>query len=86
VPGLMCFGVVLRLVAVQSAGELPENEALRMLPEALAQAVGLYGAEGSVVLMVVQPGERNAYDQQATSLTNRNDEHVNLPDTYTCIR
>lgn len=53
-----------RLSSGWSAGELPENEALRMLPEALAQAVGLYGAEGSVVLMVVQPGERNAYDQQ----------------------
>eukprot|EP00192_Tetraselmis_astigmatica_P003967 CAMPEP_0117674322 /NCGR_PEP_ID=MMETSP0804-20121206/14973_1 /TAXON_ID=1074897 /ORGANISM="Tetraselmis astigmatica, Strain CCMP880" /LENGTH=468 /DNA_ID=CAMNT_0005483177 /DNA_START=366 /DNA_END=1772 /DNA_ORIENTATION=- len=44
------------------AGELPENQALEKLPAALAAAAAEYG--GGVVLMVVQPGERNSFDQQ----------------------
>jgi len=52
-----------RLPGGWTAGELPDNEALQALPAALAQAASLYGGDG-VVLMVVQPGERNAYDQQ----------------------
>lgn len=50
---------------LQDAGELPANQALEKLPAALAMAAKEYG-QGGVVLMVVQPGERNAYDQQAT--------------------
>uniref|UniRef100_A0A061S7Y8 Glutathione synthetase n=1 Tax=Tetraselmis sp. GSL018 TaxID=582737 RepID=A0A061S7Y8_9CHLO len=51
-----------RLEGGWTAGELPANEALEAIPAALAAAVSAYG--GGVVLMVVQPGERNAYDQQ----------------------
>ena len=46
----------------KAAGELPVNVTLEKLPGALAAAVEAYGR--GVVLMVVQPGERNAYDQQ----------------------
>jgi len=43
---------------------LPDNSALEALPDALAAAVKAHGAPGGCVVMVVQPGERNAYDQQ----------------------
>lgn len=43
---------------------LPANPALVNIADALAEGVKAHGAEGGVVLMVVQPGEKNAYDQQ----------------------
>lgn len=43
---------------------LPPNNAMDDIVDAMAAAVADYGAEGGVVVMVVQPGERNAYDQQ----------------------
>jgi glutathione synthase len=46
------------------ADQLPANPAMEALPAALAAAVRATGLEGAVMVMVVQPGERNAYDQQ----------------------
>jgi len=43
---------------------LPDNPAIQKIPEALAAAAAAHGAPGGAVVMVVQPGERNAYDQQ----------------------
>lgn len=43
---------------------LPPNDALDQLADALGAAAQAYGVEGAVVVMVVQPGERNLYDQQ----------------------
>ena len=42
---------------------LPPNNAIHGIPAALAAAVKAHGKQG-LVMMVVQPGERNAYDQQ----------------------
>lgn len=41
---------------------LPKNDAMAQISKAMASAVSEVG--GGAVLMVVQPGERNAYDQQ----------------------
>lgn len=43
---------------------LPSNEAMDEIADAIALAAADHGAEGGVVLMVVQAGERNAFDQQ----------------------
>jgi glutathione synthase len=57
----------------QDASKLPSNGALEGIPDAIHTAASAVAtAEGSqstsesggVVVMVVQPGERNAYDQQ----------------------
>lgn len=47
---------------------LPDNPTLDTLPDAIAAAARAHGAPGGVVVMVVQPGERNAYDQQWLAL------------------
>lgn len=43
---------------------LPSNTAMEGLVDALAAGVQHYPVAGGVMVMVVQPGERNAYDQQ----------------------
>lgn len=43
---------------------LPPNNAMDEIADAMGAAVAEYGVPGAVMLMVVQPGERNAYDQQ----------------------
>ncbi len=43
---------------------LPPNGAMDELAGAIGTAAADYGAAGGVMLMVVQPGERNAFDQQ----------------------
>ena len=43
---------------------LPQHNAMDGIVDALGVAAADYGAPGAVVVMVVQPGERNAYDQQ----------------------
>ncbi|KAI8613015.1 glutathione synthase [Chytriomyces sp. MP71] len=43
---------------------LPPNGALQGLTKGLAKAWELYGSKTSVVVMVVQPGERNSFDQR----------------------
>eukprot|EP00197_Chlamydomonas_leiostraca_P013601 CAMPEP_0202858398 /NCGR_PEP_ID=MMETSP1391-20130828/955_1 /ASSEMBLY_ACC=CAM_ASM_000867 /TAXON_ID=1034604 /ORGANISM="Chlamydomonas leiostraca, Strain SAG 11-49" /LENGTH=492 /DNA_ID=CAMNT_0049537319 /DNA_START=188 /DNA_END=1666 /DNA_ORIENTATION=- len=46
------------------ASTLPPNVAIEALPAGIAAAAKAHGAPGGIVVMVVQPGERNAYDQQ----------------------
>ncbi|KAI7842580.1 hypothetical protein COHA_003684 [Chlorella ohadii] len=43
---------------------LPEHNAMNAIVDAMGAAVADYGTPGGVMVMVVQPGERNAYDQQ----------------------
>ncbi|KAK9815717.1 hypothetical protein WJX72_008516 [[Myrmecia] bisecta] len=43
---------------------LPSNNAMNEIADAIGAAAREYGVDGAVALMVVQPGERNAYDQQ----------------------
>ncbi|KAJ3230062.1 hypothetical protein HDU81_004789 [Chytriomyces hyalinus] len=43
---------------------LPSNNALQGLTKGLARAWELYGSPTAVVVMVVQPGERNSFDQR----------------------
>lgn len=50
--------------ALQELGRLPPNNALEQISDALGHAAEQQGTEGGVVMMVVSPGERNAYDQQ----------------------
>lgn len=49
---------------VQDLAKLPANDATNELAHAIAAAVKAQGAEDAAVLMLVQPGERNSYDQQ----------------------
>ena len=49
---------------IQDISRIPANPAIEGIPDAIAAAARAHGAEGGVVVMVVQPGERNAYDQQ----------------------
>ncbi|GAX73563.1 hypothetical protein CEUSTIGMA_g1014.t1 [Chlamydomonas eustigma] len=46
------------------ASRLPLNTAIDGIPAAIAAAAKAHGVAGGVVVMIVQPGERNAYDQQ----------------------
>ncbi|KIY94777.1 glutathione synthase [Monoraphidium neglectum] len=48
--------------AAELAARLPPNDAMARISAAMAAAAGAAG--GGDVIMVVQPGERNAYDQQ----------------------
>ncbi|CCI47249.1 unnamed protein product [Albugo candida] len=43
---------------------LPRNEALSVIPQAMAKAHQLYGVEDAIVLFVVQPNETNSIDQR----------------------
>jgi len=43
---------------------LPENSAPQKLSDAIAHAFRLYDNQNSVVMMIVQPVERNIYDQK----------------------
>ena len=45
-------------------GSLPPNNAMDEIVNAMGLAAAEYGAPGAAMVMVVQPGERNAYDQQ----------------------
>ncbi len=53
---------------VQTEAQLPENLATEGIAEALAMGAREAGGAGAAVLMIVQPGERNSYDQQASVL------------------
>lgn len=52
-----------------SASRLPSNAAMQGICRALAAAVVAAGGPGAVMVMVVQPGERNAYDQQVSRVS-----------------
>ncbi|GAB5586862.1 Glutathione synthetase [Umbelopsis nana] len=45
--------------------QLPENISVTAIAGGIAAAYSLYNVPGSVVLMVIQPGERNAFDQRS---------------------
>ncbi|CAM0135686.1 unnamed protein product [Umbelopsis sp. WA50703] len=45
--------------------QLPENISIDGIAGGIAQAYELYNVPGSVVLMIIQPGERNAFDQRS---------------------
>lgn len=53
---------------MQEEAQLPENLATERIAEALAMGAREAGGQGAAVLMIVQPGERNSYDQQARVL------------------
>ena len=51
---------------MQDTAALPPNLATEGIADAIALGAREGGGDGSAVLMVVQPGERNSYDQQAS--------------------
>ncbi|KXZ48946.1 hypothetical protein GPECTOR_24g236 [Gonium pectorale] len=55
-----------RVEGLLDLARLPPNPAIEDIPDAIAAAAAASGHQeaGGVVVMVVQPGERNAYDQQ----------------------
>ncbi|KAG9297131.1 hypothetical protein G9A89_019412 [Geosiphon pyriformis] len=66
---------------------LPQNDACTSVAKAIAKAHELYGSLNSVVLMLVQPRERNAFDQRWIEydlLQNHNIHliHKTLSDVY----
>jgi glutathione synthetase len=46
------------------AGTLPENNASHVVCQGMLEAYQAYGVPGAIVLMVVQPNEKNAFDQR----------------------
>lgn len=54
----------LDLDVYERVGQLPENDAIAEIPAALAAAHKAFADPSAVVVMVVQPGEKNSYDQQ----------------------
>ncbi|KAJ2878984.1 Glutathione synthetase, partial [Coemansia asiatica] len=44
--------------------QIPENESLTSIGDGIATGFGLYGNKDALVVMVVQPNERNVYDQR----------------------
>jgi glutathione synthase len=55
-----------QLLQLLEQRRLPSNEAMQGIARALAAATAAAGSPGAAMVMVVQPGERNAYDQQAS--------------------
>ena len=49
---------------MQELAQLPENDVTAEYVDAMAAAVQEYGKADAVVLFVIQPGEKNSYDQQ----------------------
>jgi hypothetical protein len=43
---------------------LPENQSIECVPRALYEAWTCYGQSEAMVVMVVQPNERNLFDQR----------------------
>ncbi|CAG8514581.1 7597_t:CDS:10 [Ambispora gerdemannii] len=43
---------------------LPQNEAMDSLVKGIAKAHELYGSQNAVVVIIIQPNERNAFDQR----------------------
>jgi glutathione synthase len=52
------------LLQLLDTSRLPSNEAMAGISRALAAATAAAGGPNAVMVMIVQPGERNAYDQQ----------------------
>lgn len=56
--------ILQRASAPTEEASLPPNNVTAEIADAIAAAVHAYAVEGAIVLMVVQPGEKNSYDQQ----------------------
>ena len=61
------------MLSMQELSQLPENDVTAAYVDAMAATVQEYGTDGAIVLFVVQPGEKNSYDQQV--------DHTRLPDS-----
>ena len=61
------MGRIAELLALklQDDATLPANDVTSEIADVMAGAVRAYGVDDAAVLMIVQPGERNSYDQQA---------------------
>ena len=79
---------------MQELSQLPDNDVTAEYVDAMAAAVQEYGTPNAIVLFVVQPGEKNSYDQQvrpASALLLRNLPHHsalllrNLPQHSACL-
>ncbi|CAG8566881.1 16497_t:CDS:10 [Acaulospora morrowiae] len=57
---------------------LPSNESMTSIPRGIAKAHQLYGSKSAVVLMVVQSGERNVFDQRWIEYVLLNNHGVHL--------
>ena len=57
----------IRKLYMQDTAALPQNPATEGIADAIALGAREGGGDGSAVLMIVQPGERNSYDQQASA-------------------
>ncbi len=55
----------------QAEAQLPDNRAIEGIADAIALGCREAGGTGAAVLMVVQPGERNSYDQQARAVPDK---------------
>lgn len=49
---------------MQEFERLPDTDAIATISDALGEAVIAEGTPGGVVMMVVQPNEKNSFDQQ----------------------
>ena len=54
----------MRRGVLQELSQLPHNDVTAEYVDAMAATVQEYGQPGAVVLFVVQPGEKNSFDQQ----------------------
>ena len=61
---------------MQDTAALPQNLATEGIADAIALGAREGGGDGSAVLMIVQPGERNSYDQQARAARRCTCEHA----------
>ncbi len=50
---------------------LPANDVTSQIADAIGSAVHAYGCDGAAVLFIVQPDEKNSYDQQVHHVTYR---------------
>lgn len=53
---------------MQDDTRLPPNDVISAISDAMAAAVKAHGGREAVMVMIVQPGEKNSYDQQASAL------------------
>ncbi|TPX50159.1 glutathione synthase [Synchytrium endobioticum] len=57
---------------------IPVNTSLKTIPRGLAKAWQLYNQPKAIVLMVIQPGERNAFDQRWIEYTLHDEYKIQL--------
>jgi len=62
--------LIIHRLLLEDEAQLPANEATAAIVDAMAAAHRARGDSDAIMAMVVQPGERNAYDQQARHRSN----------------